>query len=263
MDVRIAALQAGFTFTEQVDSFYASLPLSQLDTILSNRKIPFQNNVDVLFSLEAKVPGQIEWDFISDGLKQNHVFHESCHAIARNLKQSLKFDPNKQTQLMLTMIEESFANTCEFLAVADAADPVHRIFYEWNSYVCLFEDRSNIKKALAEIGRKEVFKFFIMAHLYSNFLNERWLEGDFLRVLNLCLLNEIGETHKKTLRVLSKESFTLNPRFRYVTTSFYLRFNGLSENVDQALNFDPIHMVESNSVLQNWIDRLSNFEQQS
>lgn len=262
-DVRRAALQAGYTFTDQVDPFYASLPLSQLDTILSNRKIPFQNNVDVLLSLETKVPGQIEWDFICDGLKQNHIFHESCHAIARELKQVLKFDSNKQMQLILTMIEESFANTCEFLAVADAADAVHRLFYEWNSYICIFEEKSNIKKAISEIGRKEVFKFFIMAHLYSNFLNERWLESDFQRVLKLCLLDETSEANKKSLRVLSKEAFTLNPRFRYVTTSFYLRSNGYSENVEQALNFDPIHMIESNLSLQNWIDRLSKFELQS
>ncbi len=262
-NVRTAVLDAGFTFTDQVDPFYASLPLSQLDAILAKHQIPFQNNVAVLVDIESKSPGQIEWDYISDGLKQNHLFHESCHAVARFLRKDLKFDSTKQTQLLLTILEESFANACEFLAVADAADATHRLFYEWNSYICIFGERSNIKKALTEIGRAEVFKFFIVAHLYSNFLNERWLENDFQRVLKLCFVDEVNETSKKTLRALSKEAFTLNPRFRYVTTSFYLKSNGYSENAEEALSFDPIEAVESKSSLKNWIDLLSKFELQT
>ncbi len=259
-NVRTIVLNTGFSFSDQVHPHYASLPLSQLDVILDSRKIPFQNNVDVLLDIERKTPGQMEWDFISDGLKQNHVFHESCHAIARHLRKDLDFESSKQMQLMLTILEESFANTCEFLAVADASDPVHRVFYEWNSYVCIFEERSNIKKTLNEMGRAEVFRFFIMAHLYCNFLNERWLENDFQRVLKLAFGSEVSEAIKKTLRFLSKENFTLNPRFRYMTTSFYLKTNGYSESAEEALNFDPIQMIEMHLSLRNWINLLSRFE---
>ena len=259
-EIRQAALKADFSFTDNVDSSYTSLPLSQLDLILKRKTIPFHNNVDVLFDIEAKSPGQIEWDFICDGLKQNHIFHESCHAVARTLSSDFTFGSGKELLLVIALMEESFANTCELLAVQDTTDAIHKIFYEWNSYICIFQEKTNLKKALVEIGRSQVFKFFILSYLYCNFLHERWEDSDFQRVLKLCFGAKVSEQTKKILRALSKEVFTLNPRFRYATTSFYLRTNGYNETIENALSFDPLALIEKNEDLKKWLERLSTFE---
>ena len=95
--------------------------VSQLEWILQKKIIPYIDNTSVLKQLNDKLPENILWDDISDNLKGNHVFHESCHAVSRSLINEFYKDPvlktknDFQNHTLMRLIEESFANTCELL----------------------------------------------------------------------------------------------------------------------------------------------------
>jgi len=260
--VRKAALAYGFQFTSSPSLEYTSLPLSQLETLLAEKRIPYQNNVDVLEQIERKVSNQIEWDHVVDGLKKNHIFHESCHAIARTCSRQIsgieKAREEQQFKITLMVLEESFANTCEFLAVCDVHDALHRIFFELNSYICIFEVKTLLKNAITELGFEGFFKFILLSYVHANFLNEKIQDDHFRRVVLLAFGKQLDAAQSKTLRSLGKNAFLLNPRFRYVTTGFYLRMNDIPQSVELALSFDQLEVIENSLLLKELLQNLTN-----
>ncbi len=263
-NIRTSTLAQKFTFSLGPYPLYQALPLSQLEWILSEKIIPYFDNVSVLQQIHQKLPQNIFWDDISDNLKGNHVFHESCHAVARGKAQEILKSPdltNKsdlQLLILCRLIDESFANTCELLAVTDATDPVHQIFFELNSYVVMFEDRSNLKKAMQEIGEEIFMHFMILCYLHANFLTPTLTDQKFEKILSLIAKNGVGFSgpQKKSMRALSKIAFELNLRFRMVTTSFYFRLNGIFLPKDQLRDFDFIQTMIDRPELMEFLDAL-------
>ena len=261
-NIRTAVLKQNFSFSSKHSPLYLALPLSQLEIFLSEKIIPYFDNVSVIQQIHQKLPENLAWDDISDNLKGNHVFHESCHAIARavttgtakDLTLQAKNDPEKM--ILLRMFEESFANTCELLAVTDAGDAVHRIFFELNSYVCMFEDRTQLKTAMKDLGAAGFMKWMWLCYLQANFLKPFFNESSFDKLIYFCFAEKITPAQKKTLRALSKIAFELNLRFREVTTSFYLRLNGISRPFPQVLQFDAFQKLEKAPDLIKAMDEL-------
>ncbi len=267
-NIRHATLDKKFNFSLNPHPLYQALPLSQLEWILSEQTIPYIDNTRVLKQLNDKLPENIIWDDISDNLKGNHVFHESCHAVARSLINEFYKDPVLKTKFdfqkhtLIRLIEESFANTCELLAITDVNDPIHRIFFELNSYVIMYEDRINLKAAMAQMGEQIFMKFMFISYLQANFLKEPMTEKSFEQLLLLIQTNstesfEFTATHKKTLRALSKIAFKLNLRFRMVTTSFYLRLNGITLPMKELIDFDFIQSIKESPDLLKAIHQLT------
>ncbi len=264
-NIRRTALKESFIFSLKPHPFYHALPLSQLEWILAEKTIPFFDNVGVLQQIQGKLPQQISWDDISDNLKGNHIFHESCHAVARSLtEKALKLSvsnslPDLRKLTLVRLMEESFANTCELLSVVDAADPVHRIFFELNSYVVMFEDRANLKNAMQDIGSEVFMKFMMLSYLHANFLTAPLTDARFENVLSLIGKDKIEFTlaQKKSMRALSKIAFELNLRFRMVTTSFYLRLNGISVPIEKLSDFDFIKSIKDTPELTEVLDALT------
>ena len=252
-NVRHETVKLGFTFSNKPDVNYLAFPMAQLENILTQKVIPFTDNVSAL-KLFSEQTGSLDWDHVVDNLKPNYVFHESCHAIARAKSQNV---PRTSLELKLTtlLLEESFANTCEFFAIADANDQTHRNFLEINSYFTLFDDRTHLKRAIEAVGAADVFKFMLLSYLHSNFLNEKLNDGDFRKVLNLCGLQ--APESERALKSLAQNCFALNPRFRYTTTEMYLRSQKINTPVELALNFDYIQIIENNEALMDFINSLS------
>lgn len=247
--IRKASLAAGFRFSPRIDDSYLALSLSQLDSIMAKKEIPYFNNVSVLESLEAKIPKLTTWDDISDNLKGNHVFHEACHAVAktftRNLSKSLQAE-SVENKVLLMLLEESFANTCELLSIIDANDQIHRVFIELNSYVYMMDDRANLINAVKDMGAPTIIRFMLLSYLHANFLRPPD-EKDFERCFALSAGGKTLDTkNKKTLRALSKIAFKLNPRFREVTTRFHLKLNGINKDVASLGGFDFLRALEKN-----------------
>ncbi|WP_148284973.1 hypothetical protein [Pseudobdellovibrio exovorus] len=232
--------------------------MGQLEEILVKKSIPYVDNVTPLEELNARTSSQLDWDHVVDNLRPNYVFHESCHAIARSLATrpiSSSIDEAK-IQITQMLIEESFANTCEFFAIAEAHEVIHRTFLEMNSYFTVFEDRTHLKKAIQKHGARPLFHFMLLCYLHSNFLNEQIGENDFKRFYSLSHLEPDKSDHK-ALKVLSENAFALNPRFRYTTTEMYLHLNGIHTTVTQALGFDYIKLIETHEGLKQNLQQLS------
>ena len=252
-NIRREALRRGFTFSHEQNDAYQALPLSQLSEILSTKKIPYLDNVSVLKKIESRLPDKAEWGDLRDNLRKNFLFHESCHAVARELLQPL---PKGDLELQMLM-EESFANTCELLAVVDAGDLPHRIFLEWNSYTALFEAQNNLRSALEEIGRSEFFTLMFFGYLHSNFLFDSFEDAQFNRIAKLAVPMNLNAKQLKTARVLLKICFTLDKNFKEVTTGFYLKLNGVSADFRQAGTYNYLDKFEKISEYRDYVSRLA------
>lgn len=253
--IRVLTLANGFGYTTELTPAYVALPLSQLDVFLKNKKIPYFDNVSILQEIEKKIPNSTLWDEITDNLKRNHLFHESCHAVARSESTKIFNKEEKSVNTILQlMIEESFANACELMAIVDVEDPVHKLFFEINSYIFMYEDRVHLKNLIAVFGFDFALKFLILCYLHSNFLCEKLDDKRFEKVLKNLVSNKnefealIKDGKKiKSLRAIAKITFALNPRFRMVTSIFYLRLNGFNYQINDLKQLDFMSMIETNT----------------
>lgn len=240
---RERALKLGFRFSTEQNDAYRSLPLSQLETVLKNKVIPYIDNTSVLAAIEKKIPGKTEWVQISDNLKGNSVFHESCHAWAHSRLQGV--DP-----ALRMLIEESFANCSELLSILDADDQAHRHFLELNSYVYMLEDRVHLMNAEKAVGFAALSRWMLLSYLHANYLRET---VDFDRMLNLSLGSGQGVDTKtrKNLRILTKIAFELNPRFRELTTKFHFNLVGVPLQPD----VDFLGKIEESPQIRAFLER--------
>jgi hypothetical protein len=243
--VRNAALSFGYKFTTDRNEAYEAFPLLQLESLLKAKTLPYVNNVIPFESLTAVQLENITWEDLEGNIKRNFVFHEGCHAIARALAQKhfkaeiSGHDLDAQRLRALRMLlEESCANTAELLGVVDATDTTHRIFYEMNSYVCEFEQRTNLKNALAEFGEEFFTAFMVLCYLHSNFLREHFEDKDIKSILDLISKNTFTDKQLKTLKALAKVVFNLSERFRYQTTGFHLRLAGVQIPMEDLFDYD-------------------------
>ena len=219
---RKQALEVGFQFSTEQSNAFQALPLSQLEQILESKTIPYFDNVTVLEWIEKKIPKQTVWNDISDNLKGNLIFHEACHAFAHTKLKGVE-------PALRMLIEESYANACELLAVIDADDQVHRIFLELNCYSFMLDDRVHLVNAAKDIGLPALTRFMLLSYLHANYLRD---SVDVERVCKLALDNSVDTKVMKNLRQLSKIAFKLNPRFREVTTQFYFKLYSVPAKMD-------------------------------
>lgn len=259
--IRKAATECGFQFSSQANHKYQALPLSQLESILESKIIPYYDNVSVLREVRQK-SNLIAWDDIKHNLKRNHLFHESCHAVARGLSDKILHKEklgacSDQTKILHLLLEESFANTCELLAVIDCEDSAHKIFFELNSYTTLFNERSNLKKAIADFNGLEFKKFIYLTYLHANFFYNNFDDQMFKTVITFCFgSKKLDNAQLKTLRALSRLPFSLDVNFRTVTTGFYLKLQGLNNSEKQIYSLDLIKTLNGDSKYNRYIESL-------
>lgn len=270
--IRAQALQLGFQYDKEPNLAYWALPLSQLEVLLSEKKIPYIDNVSVLEQIEKKIPSLSLWDDVTDNLKRNHIFHESCHALARSVskkyfkpQQDPRMNKAAEETVLQLMIEESFANTCELVGIIDVEDAFHKLFYEINSYIFMYEDRVHLKNFFNDFGKNKAFVFILLSYLHANFIRPRFEDKDLDSVLHVIVENPTefstirNDAKKmKTLRAISRICFELNPRFRMVTSVFYLKLLGMNYSKEEIHKMDFMnHLVKNPSYLK-FIQELMN-----
>lgn len=259
--IRESALKHGFSFSTEFNPSYQTLPMGQLEAILQSKKIPYSDNVSPLMQLNERAPSMIEWDHVVDNLKPNYLFHESCHAVARSEKPAallkLKRPVERSDENLFIagfLAEESFANTCEFLAIAYAQDTNHRLFLEMNSFFTIFEDRTLLKKSQDTYGLEAMTKFMFFCYMQSNFLRDSINSSELNQIIEFATFPKTPDT--KLLKSLAQNAFALNPRFRFTTTELYLRIHGIIDPVQKALDFDPMALIKGHENFLSWINRL-------
>lgn len=270
--IRNKALALGFQFDSSPNESYWALPLSQLEEFIELKKIPFVNNVFVLKEIEKKIPGVSQWDDVTDNLKRNHTFHEACHVIARSVskkhfgqfsQQQFKKAGSSEEKILQLMIEESFANTCELIGIIEVDDAVHKLFYEINSYIFMYEDKSNLKNFFHEFGKKNAFTFLLLSYLHANYIHPKFEDKSLDNVLKIMFektgqLSAVKADAKKMkiFRAISRICFELNPRFRMVTSVFYLRLLGFSISKEELPRIDFMKIISNQAVYRDFINEL-------
>jgi hypothetical protein len=221
--IRKITFQLSYQFQTPPDLAYLALPFTQLENILDSKVIPYFDNVTVLRHL----PQTLAWQSVQDSLRKNYVFHESCHAVARNQTQHLLSQNNDQDELIfLRLVEESFANTIELISLIYSDHKTHRFFYQINSFTSLFENQSQFKKASDELGSFDFFHMMMMGYIYSNFLKTSLNEPEFHLICDLAFQKKPRKVPDKALKSLLKIPFTLDLDFRLQTTPLHLLLNG-------------------------------------
>jgi len=245
--VRRVALRYKYRFSSEKNDAYETFPLLQLESILRSKVLPFSNN---MAAFNLMTPAQLEaldWEDVEGNLKKNFVFHEGGHAFARELAGKTMgarelSGTGIESQLIFALrmlIEESCANTCELLGTIDVHDQVHRIFFEMNSYMVNFENRTHLKNAMAEVGEKAVVKFLVLAYLQSNLLRKSFAEREFDEMVKISG-EDLDAKKIKTLRALGKVAFQLSERFRIQTTGFHLRIAGIHTPLEKLFAFEAL-----------------------
>lgn len=244
--VRDAALGEGCRFSDARDEAYEAFPLLRLEALLEKKTLPYANNAAAFASLTPVQREALTWDDADGNLKKNFVFHEACHAVVRALAaRTLGPLPAgtgleaERRRVFRWLLEESCANTCELLGMLDAGDALHRIFYETNSYIVMFDSRTHFRQAFAEIGADRVARVMLFSYVLANCLHPRLDERD-LATLGL---GGLEAKSVKTLRALSKTAFQLSERFRVQTTSFHLRLAGIKTPVQDLLDADVLEIL--------------------
>ena len=225
-NIRTAALNACFSYTSKNNEDYLALSLSQLENILATKTIPYFDNITALTNLEKQHPQVASWNDIYENLRRNFHFHESCHAVARTL-QTNEFK-NLNDEILLRLIEESYANTCEMLAIIDCDKTAECIFFEVNSYTALFELKDLVQYLANSLGLEKLFTLVLMTYLHSNHLHNSLKDSLFKEIVQASGANDIIDREpkiQKNLKDLLKYCFYLDENFRQVATSFYLRLS--------------------------------------
>lgn len=249
--IRKRIIQQDVNITSDVDPDYLVFPLSQLDVLLQQRKIYFYDNVSIIKKIETKIPKTIDWDEISAQLRRNFVFHESCHVVSRAV--SKKYFANSIT---LTILEESFSNTCELLAVKDVDDAVHAAFFEFSSYIVHFELKTLINELVQEIGFEKVFQWTLLTYMHTNFLVKSLDDKRVSRLFQYLGITPSAAVAKR-LKSLSKVAFQLNPDFLNATTGFYLKYNLIEDTPQNIQKIDFMSQLENDSRYLQFFSELS------
>lgn len=266
--IRRAAENFGFSFSSQRNEFYEAFPLLQLESLLEKKVLSYVDNVGVFAQLSKAQLESLTWDDLEGNLKKNYVFHEASHAVIRTVttrhwgavtQPGTSLD-SRRDYLLRMLVEESCANTCELLGVAETSEAVHRLLYELNSYVCEFESRTYLRKALDEIGVAGGSRFMMLAYLHANFLRENFSDKDIALMLEMAGLGQLEAKQVKALRSLGKVAFNLSERFRYQTTSFHLRLAGVQIPLEELVDFPFLEVLKRKShfeaVLKDWASLL-------
>lgn len=247
-EIRRRVLDLNFTFSSERDDLYGALPLAQLDRVLSQKKIPYTNNVTAIEEV-CRLHPQTTWLDIQAQFKKNYLFHESCHAVARSFAPIDSLN-SEEEKILVRLLEESFANSCELLAVMDVHDKTHRDFFEMVSYILMFDAKSDLQRLAKEIGREGLMRWMMLAYLLSNSLREEVSEKNFECMIRIAFqekADQIFSAQRKSLRAMAKIAFQLNPEFREVTTNFYLKLAGFKDPLATIQGTDFLSLLEGNS----------------
>ncbi len=254
-NIRNQVIQRGYRFSANSNHLYESLPLTQLEVIHKTKTIPYTPNRQAVEFVVQRASDST-WEEIADGFRRCFVFHESCHAVARieihNFKSHLPMNNSELT--FLSLLEESFANTCELLGIIECNTPATVAYYEANSYTALLESRHDLLQLQKEIGQSKFFRFIQLSYLMSCFLRSELGEKDFRNVLLLAQVECQDVRLRKRLKSVSNIAFTLDRRFREVTTRLHLRINGLRTDLDQM---NPLEFFETSRGFLSLLDRLA------
>ncbi len=255
-NVRQLAVQAGYRFTTKHFANSRLFPLSSLDDFHKRKLIPFDNNVQVLQGLAKKRPNISipRWHKL---FHFNHLLHESSHAYAHSIFSKLlrKKNEKESFRFLISLLEESFANTAETFSYVFCKDNQHTSIMAMNNYSL----GRGLNKKISHHAPKEFlemsFGMMLMSCLFANYLRQNMTPQEFKEVIRL--LKEILKVERnfspveiENLKEISKIGQGINISFRIITAEFYLELNGYKSSLIKLVKFNFLGAICKNQTLQ-------------
>ena len=88
-------------------------------------------------------------------------------------------------------------------------------------------------------------------------LKNSYPHSDLERMQKIAGISNNPAIEIKNLRSVAKIAFELNPRFRWVTTAFYLKLNGINYSNQQLQQLNFLSLLESQSQFRLLLETLS------
>lgn len=249
--VRIAALRARFSFSDERFHDYDVLPLTQLPRILKSKVIPYIDNVRALREIEGVSPGSFTLAEVP-ALRANRIFHESAHAAAHTILSKYIRDKGKNDleRAFRILLQEAFANAVESLANVYANNRVHNEFLYKNSYIMEKPTtRKTIGESISALGVELTFVVLVFSFLYANFLQTKKAKKEFPALLKLLTVNASPKAASKLKKVFST-GLDLDPEFTMFTNRFCLKLAGLKVTPDKLTNTSLLNWFKDSSYVE-------------
>lgn len=263
--IRHHTLKSGYSFTKDRFYHYDVLPMIELARIHSQKTIPYRDNVSVL-RLIRDAPNWI-FETSPDLLGQeNFIFHESCHAVARNIIESHLNRPLLSRALQLktisVLMEESFANSVEAMAVGYVNSARHRLFLQRNSYMKFDKDWESILRiALKTMAPQKLFQFLFYCFLHANFLYAELRSTELDRILKLIYdgknLKKFDKQSRTLFRHLAKIALGLQANFRLASTQLFFRSQRIDGHIEKLVDFDFMDLIENNLEIRSCVVKMT------
>lgn len=251
--IRRQAIEYGFKFTSKRFGDYDVLALTQLPKILSQKMIPYSDNLRPLLEIEKQDPGTFAFSDIP-AIRPNQVFHESAHGVGYSLVQK-HLKPSRsipaRDRLLQLLLQEAFSNACESFSNVYSTNSLHDEFLYKNSYIMEeSHERAILKAAIRKIGADRCFELLLLSFLYANFIAMSSGLKNIRRILRFVFrahatqLARLKKSEIALLKDLFKIGFGLDQDFTIFTNGFIFKQLGFKEPLAKLLAFDFLSHLE-------------------
>ena len=262
--IRQQFLKMGYTLTQDDFCHYDVLPYASLPKILSQKKVPYKNNVQALQEIETTRPGRFTVGELVK-VKSNYVLHESSLCIADSILEKITAGPflsplkitAESARVFKFIMAESFANAVESFANIYNKTPQGKLFYDLNSYVT-HHHKINValEKAITLLGERLTFDLIYISYLYSNCLLPEPHSKQLTSIFEVLIPD--SDLRKKALdsphvRKLFSHGFELSLDFRMQTTGFFCAFMGIDTPLEKLLRIDLLEILKKTTPVSDFL----------
>jgi hypothetical protein len=233
--VRDAAVNRGYRFVESESHLwhdYQAMPLLSLKAILSEKSIPYFDNVSVLRKLYQQKPLiELPIRLVYEVVKRNFVFHETCHCVAYSVIETQsrilnRFNSENERFVVNAFLQEAFANSMERLSSAIAPSKTYAFFMNMNSYMKYEPGKQPFwVSILDKLGFERLFILAFLTYLELN-LQARGKTFAKENILNIGGVSSQGSDVALLVDQLLDKEIQLSEVFREETTRGYFRLYG-------------------------------------
>jgi hypothetical protein len=227
--VRQKVLSLGYTFSSKDQHAYISLPIGQIQKILTTKTIPYLANYEGYKSLIDDSKTELHFSEIPE-MRANYTLHEGAHAIAYEIAKDLQLDyfknPNLKN-LRAMLLQESFANATEQFANAFVKTSEDVVANHFNSWIHpTTKERQKTTQAVDTLGERLTFSAILLGFVFANFMYKKWSEKDIKWCLQFLEVKSPTDVSKKQIIFLLQLGQYLSENFRTDTLEFQLKFLG-------------------------------------
>lgn len=254
-NVKAFSLRIGCSYVEAYPE-YLLLPFHELPKIVEKKSIPFVPGARLMRNVEAGRPGVFSTDDVP--MPESYHMHEAAHVIAEHFLKEVKVS-GQQQEILKSMLAESFANTVDALASAQATDEIHHYFIKQNSYM---HPQKKTKQAMTGLIESMGFRFTFMlvyfTYLQANFLTKPLSKKS---VQELCERYapdvKVNAKLQKDIRTVCETGEKLDMLFRVTTTGNYFKQQGFKGDIQDLLDFPFMKIIAGNKAYGEAIESLA------